>query len=131
MRRGYDQKYVASIAGCTPNTVGRWERGLNVPKADVLRRVCDLLEISADWVLGREVGRTFLGLLDEDVETQILERADFALAQTLLPRLCCRITEALVLIDDADEFARRMQEVYRRVEYLRIVERHDPGGSLM
>jgi transcriptional regulator with XRE-family HTH domain len=131
LRRGVDQKDVAEAVGCRPNTVGRWERGLTVPAADHLRLACDFLQVSADWVLGREAGRAFLGLLDEDVEAEILERADYKSARTLLPRLCCRVTEGLVMIDDAAEFAARMTEAHRRVEYLRIVEGEDPGGSLM
>ena len=131
LRRGRDQKDVAEAVGCTPHTVGRWERGETVPAADHLRRACDFLQVSADWLLGREVGRAFLGLLDEDVEAEILERADYKSARTLLPRLCCRVTEGLVLIDDSAEFAARMAEVHRRVEYLRSIEGHDPGASLM
>lgn len=131
LRMGADQREVAEAVGCTPHTVGRWERGETVPAADLLRRACDFLRISADWALGREVGRTFLGLLDEDVEAEILERADYKSARSLLPRLCCRITEGMVLVDDAAQFANRMLEVYRRVEYLRSIEGHDPGASLM
>lgn len=39
--------------GATDAMVGRWRKGEAVPKADKLGRIADVLECSADYLLGR------------------------------------------------------------------------------
>ena len=43
-RRGWSQADVAEKVGTDPNTVSRWERGLNVPGPFFIQKLCDVFE---------------------------------------------------------------------------------------
>lgn len=46
------QTEVSIHLGLGVNTVGMWERGLVMPRADNLAAVCRLYNVSTDWILG-------------------------------------------------------------------------------
>lgn len=50
--RGYKQTDLAEALGVHSITVSKWERGVQTPDADTVRRMCDLLDVSADFLLG-------------------------------------------------------------------------------
>jgi transcriptional regulator with XRE-family HTH domain len=56
--RRWDRAKLARVIGTDPKTVGNWllredEEGHAEPGADRLRRLCDTLHVSADFLLGR------------------------------------------------------------------------------
>lgn len=54
-RKGLSQQRLAEIMDVERETVTEWESGRQGPKSvDVLRRLCDVLGLSADVLLGRE-----------------------------------------------------------------------------
>lgn len=50
--RGLTQAAVASGVGVVPSSIGNYEKGLKLPNADVLRKMCDFFKVSADYLLG-------------------------------------------------------------------------------
>lgn len=52
--RGLSQQDLADILGVEQPTVQRWETGVREPKTiDMLVKLCDALDVSADALLGR------------------------------------------------------------------------------
>lgn len=50
--RSLRQIDMAEALGVNKFTVSKWERGLQLPDADTIYRICKLLDISADFLLG-------------------------------------------------------------------------------
>ncbi len=50
----YSQKEIAQILHISESNISNWKRGQNLPSVDILYRLCVLLEISADYILGLE-----------------------------------------------------------------------------
>lgn len=48
----YDKKYNSSGEKSVLGSVKKWERGAAIPKADSLLNICELLNCSADYLLG-------------------------------------------------------------------------------
>lgn len=48
----YTQKEIAQILGISESNITNWKKGENLPSVDVLYRLCDLLNESADYLLG-------------------------------------------------------------------------------
>ena len=44
---------VADKVGVTPTTLSAWRNGRRQPKTDQLHRLCEVLDVSSDWLLGR------------------------------------------------------------------------------
>jgi transcriptional regulator with XRE-family HTH domain len=53
VKRGRKRTQLASDLGMEPCQLGRYLRGQTAPRADVLRRLCDALGVSADYLIGR------------------------------------------------------------------------------
>ena len=51
--RGLTQKQVAEHIGLTKNALGNYEAGIREPSLDILRKLCDLFDVSADYLIGR------------------------------------------------------------------------------
>ena len=51
--RGHNRTQLASILGVTKATVTRWESGTREPRFQMLVKICDTLEVSSDYLLGR------------------------------------------------------------------------------
>ena len=51
--RGLTQKQVAEYVGLTKNALGNYEAGIREPSLDILRKLCDLFDVSADYLIGR------------------------------------------------------------------------------
>ncbi|MCI8554900.1 MAG: helix-turn-helix transcriptional regulator, partial [Clostridiales bacterium] len=47
------QKTLAKAAGVTAAMLSKYENGTNVPKADVVARMADVLDTTADYLVGR------------------------------------------------------------------------------
>ena len=77
MRVGLTQREVSELLGVSGHAVWCWEAGKTKPSNDHLVELASCLEVSTDWLLGREV-----------VEEALLEETDvsFRNAVASLPR---------------------------------------------
>ncbi|MDE6846852.1 MAG: hypothetical protein K2J99_13970, partial [Lachnospiraceae bacterium] len=50
----YDKKYNSEGNKSVLGSVKKWERGAAIPKADSLLNICELLNCSADYLLGKQ-----------------------------------------------------------------------------
>ncbi len=52
--KGLKQQELAEILGIKRNTYSDWENGKTEPSFENLIKLADLLEVSIDWLFGRE-----------------------------------------------------------------------------
>ena len=52
--QGMSQKEVADEAGIKPSAYANYEQGTREPSLEILKRICDALDVSADYLIGRE-----------------------------------------------------------------------------
>ena len=50
--RGYTQEKLAEKCGITEVTLSRYVRGGREPRAGAIRKIAEILNVSADWLLG-------------------------------------------------------------------------------
>ncbi len=50
--RNMKQVDLGAAIGVTDQTISNWEVGLRTPRADYLRKLCEELQCSADYILG-------------------------------------------------------------------------------
>ena len=56
MNKGVTQKTVAAAIGITEGSYGKYEQGLNIPKADNLKKLADYFETTPEYILyGKKV----------------------------------------------------------------------------
>lgn len=53
-KKGLTQQKLAEILGIKRNTYSDWENGKTEPSFENLIKLADLLEVSLDWLFGRE-----------------------------------------------------------------------------
>lgn len=53
LERGMTQKQVADYLGISDRGYGYYEAGLREPSIECLKKLCDLFEVSADYLIGR------------------------------------------------------------------------------
>lgn len=53
--KGYTQEELAAKAGVVRQTVSKWEKGLSVPDADILRKIAETLDTDINILLGDEI----------------------------------------------------------------------------
>lgn len=53
-KKGLTQQKLAEILGIKRNTYSDWENGKTEPGFENLIKLADLLEVSLDWLFGRE-----------------------------------------------------------------------------
>lgn len=51
--RGFTQKRLAEAIGVTYNAISQYESGAREPSIALLIKICDFLEITADYLIGR------------------------------------------------------------------------------
>lgn len=51
---GYTQAEFADLVYTSPQTVWRWMHGKSEPGMNDIKRMCKILHVSADWLLGVE-----------------------------------------------------------------------------
>lgn len=51
--KGMTQAQLARVMTTNVNVIGRYEHGEQLPRADKLYELCDILDVSADWLMGR------------------------------------------------------------------------------
>lgn len=47
------QEALAELVGSTQRQISKYENGINKPTSEVLSKIADALQASADWLLGR------------------------------------------------------------------------------
>lgn len=67
------QEALAELVGSTQRQVSKYENGINKPTSEVLSKMADALQTSADWLLGRTeiIERSMRGqgdLSEEEIE---------------------------------------------------------------
>ena len=53
--KGYTQEELAAKVGVVRQTVSKWEKGLSVPDADILRKLAEILNTDINILLGNEI----------------------------------------------------------------------------
>lgn len=53
IEKGYTLKYVAEQLNVTVRSICRYESGEREPSIDMLKRLCDFYDVSADYLIGR------------------------------------------------------------------------------
>jgi transcriptional regulator with XRE-family HTH domain len=54
-KKGLSQKELGDLFGITQQAVGSWETGKSVPDSITLAKLADYFNVTADYLLGREV----------------------------------------------------------------------------
>ena len=54
-RKELTQTELGKLVFSCHSTVSEWEQGKSLPKLDTINRLCDVLGVSADWLLGRRL----------------------------------------------------------------------------
>lgn len=52
--KGYTQQQIADEIGVNRGSYSNWEKGKREPSFENLIKLADLLEVSLDWLFGRE-----------------------------------------------------------------------------
>lgn len=55
--RGMTQQHLADYLGIASSSVSNYENGLNAPSVDVVIKLADLFDVSADYILCRTKGK--------------------------------------------------------------------------
>ena len=63
--KGITQAEFAKIIGVAQQTVGSWEKGNSAPNYEILKKIADYFNVSADYLLGRENANKNISLSDE------------------------------------------------------------------
>jgi len=50
--KGLTQVNVVDAIGVNYRTIGQYERGINQPDIETIRRLCEFFEVTADYLLG-------------------------------------------------------------------------------
>lgn len=53
IERGMTIKMVSSTLGITISAYAHYEQGIREPSIDILKKICDLFDVSADYLIGR------------------------------------------------------------------------------
>jgi len=65
--RGYTQKELSEILRVNQDTITNYVKEKSLPKADMLLNICDLLDISIDWLIkGDDNSNNIRHLTDEE-----------------------------------------------------------------
>lgn len=53
---GYTQQQLADEIEINRENISRYENGIVEPSIEILGKLCDFLEVSADWLIGTKFG---------------------------------------------------------------------------
>lgn len=54
VEKGYTQEDVATFLGVAPQTVYKYEKGINEPDVATISKLADFFDVSVDYLLGRD-----------------------------------------------------------------------------
>lgn len=52
-KRGFTQEEVSKLIGISRSTIAKWENGSREPNALELKKLCELFNVSSDYIYGR------------------------------------------------------------------------------
>lgn len=52
--KGYSQKFMAKLLEITESGYAHWEQGRTEPNVETLRRICQILDVRSDYLIGLE-----------------------------------------------------------------------------
>lgn len=52
--KGYSQKFMAQLLKITESGYAHWEQGRTEPNTETLRRICQILDVKSDYLIGLE-----------------------------------------------------------------------------
>lgn len=55
LEKGLSQKEVAYLLGLSKNAFTNYELGIREPSLNTLKKICELFDVSADYLLGLEL----------------------------------------------------------------------------
>ena len=73
------QEEMAIRLGVTPQALSKWERGQSLPDVTLLADICQVLGVSADYLLGVEQTQRFTENSDESAQNEILNNLNKSL----------------------------------------------------
>ncbi len=80
--RNISRRELAERCGMAENSISRYTLGSNLPNTTYLRKICDALNVSADFLIDRRGANTESGLVwKEDAIKAIGEGLDYAMAK--------------------------------------------------
>lgn len=74
--KGLSQTELAKRSGLQPSAVSHFETGRRAPSFDNLRRLADTLEVTTDFLIGREIDPTTSGPTLQSIFRNAQEMAD-------------------------------------------------------
>ena len=74
--KGLSQTELAKRSGLQPSTVSHFETGRRAPSFDNLKRLADTLEVTTDFLIGREIDPTTSGPTLQSIFRNAQEMAD-------------------------------------------------------
>lgn len=70
--KGFSQAKLAELINITQQAVGKWETGKSTPDPEMIVKLANLFNVSADYLLGRQVNTDKSSNLTLDAATQEL-----------------------------------------------------------
>ena len=64
-RKGITQAELSKLLNISPSTVGMWEQGRREPDYNNLKRLANIFDVSADYLIGNETPSAQITLSDE------------------------------------------------------------------
>ena len=52
--RNMTQKNVYELLGVSPNCYASWEQGRTQPDIEMIKKLCEIFNVSADYLIGRD-----------------------------------------------------------------------------
>jgi len=76
LKRGLSQKEFSARIGAKNTTVSNWEKGMTRPDVDTLTRICSVLDVSADELLGIRLSSDSISGFEKRLVLQYRERQE-------------------------------------------------------
>lgn len=86
--RGLSQRQLADKIGVSNGRVSNWEQGLNRPDADILAKLCDVLNVSPSLLLGVRLSNDELSDTERKIIQAYREKRDLQKAVRILLGIC-------------------------------------------
>ena len=72
-KHGYTQSGLAALLGISTSAVGMYEQGRREPDNTLLKRICEVFEVSTDYLLGHDDGPREVEKALYDMRTRLKE----------------------------------------------------------
>lgn len=107
--KGFTQEELANRLGVTPQALSKWEKGLSSPDVTMVCAICELLDISADYLLEVSAGK-----ITEDGNLKVQDKIWQNLRNSLEPLKLVIGTEVVSVFLD-NRFVEKVSELRLRL----------------